>query len=153
MNTLKRKMEDVPPVSKRAVVHSTVTITSIVGVITQMTRPGSPGKVYANVGSKSNDDPRLARLPTVIKFPGPSETTAAIEEPGYHMTPCFPLLHLCSCYAVLTCNLFTQARLKYVTSISRRRPTPISRTMLSRSQASTTWRQRTTQPLKGSVTI
>ena len=98
-------MEDIPPVSKRSVTQSTVTINQFVGVIHQMTRPGSPGKLYVNLGNKENEDPRLARLPTVIKFPGPSEATAALEQPGktYNHMPtslkavfllCFPNIRI-----------------------------------------------------------
>jgi hypothetical protein len=57
-------------------------------VINQATRPGTPGKVYANVGMRTNEDARFSKMATIsmVVFPGPSEMTARMSEPG--KAPC-----------------------------------------------------------------
>jgi hypothetical protein len=88
MNPAKRKM-DAPPepsIVKKAVSQSTVTTNEFLCVIYQATRPGTPGKVYANVGMRTNEDARFSKMATMVVFPGPSEMTAQISEPG--AAPC-----------------------------------------------------------------
>jgi hypothetical protein len=84
MNPGKRKVDDAPEpvIAKKAVSQSTVTTNEFIGVIYQATRPGTPGKVIANIGIRTHEDPRFSKMATMVLFQGPSEMTAQMAEPG-----------------------------------------------------------------------